>query len=945
MFGDHANLPQRPEPLSPTNLPNQSGRDSPWPAVLDYGDASADSPLLPRKKRPAILQHEDGPLSERDPRALTIAMPSTSHQRAGQDNSPAEPSPLSMLADAAHDESNGMDVDAPTDPTVDASSSPPYSPHLSDTHPSSEEVVRDGGHKPNEDMGVGSADLAIPKSTILSLLMSIHSTPTMTPTKPLGSQADPIVIEDSSDPDTSKEIPLSTLRRLSNPPNPGPSMTTEAPRSSSVPVPGGRGWWAVGSTAVAAPRAPSVDEELDKVAEPEPEADELDASPLPSPTPKMRGRPRKGLSVVVPPPPQPEQQAPQAPQPTPVTVLPPYVQQIISSRTPRTPVFDTTREGPITEPAGQSAPEPMDPEPPKRRRGRPPKTAVPQTAGPSAVPKSAIPKSAVPKTKAAPKSAVPKGKGKGKEPAHVEPEALPLPPRTPPPRTVDPKDAMWSPRELKQLDRQAAAKVARFQRMATTPGRVQQREDIHMETEVPEPEVIPAANKYQPNNTLFGTGSGGGASGTRSQFGHDNHGPQSGHHASSSYEPRAPYGGVQQHRQNQAEYADHPEHPGQPDHLERHEQYQHHHQHQHQQHAQHAQHQHAQHQHAQHQHAQHQHAQHQHAQHQHAQHQHAQHQHAQHQHAQHQHAQHQHAQHQQYQQDQHPDQHPGDEPNNHPHVSNEQLNRILRPRLTTDRVLSGSRVAPLADLPPNISFDDEYTVGDFIIITSDDVLFRLDGPDLAHASRELYAARAHTPSGERFLVLRHPHENAAMFRAFLALLLRSDLPIDGDEYTIAETLRDLFAFLDGWGSNKVKIAAMILRDKLPTMTLAMALSVGGAVHDDMIIEMALHRWARVTMSIAGPGEDVCKPGLPGHAAVTDPKNWDFGRYEAMPRDYVYALTSAWAVTTATRYLPHELDDLVVRNFREALRDARAQAQNRKRGAEDRVGGEKKMREE
>ncbi|BEI79715.1 hypothetical protein CcaverHIS002_0102440 [Cutaneotrichosporon cavernicola] len=221
MFGNHTNLPQPPEQpnptnlpqpleqLSPTNHPDHSGRNSPWPAVLDYGDASADSPPLPRKTRLAIPQHEDGPVSEGDPRALTIALPSTSHQRAGQDDSPAEPSPLSMLAEVAHDERNGMDVDAPTDPTVHASSSPPYSPHLSDIHPSSEQEVRDGGHKPNDDMGVGSADLAIPKATILSPLTSIDSTPTMTmtPSKSLGSQADPIVIEDSSDPDTSKEIP------------------------------------------------------------------------------------------------------------------------------------------------------------------------------------------------------------------------------------------------------------------------------------------------------------------------------------------------------------------------------------------------------------------------------------------------------------------------------------------------------------------------------------------------------------------------------------------------------------------------------------------------------------------------------------------------------------------------------------------------------------------
>ncbi|GMK59599.1 hypothetical protein CspeluHIS016_0802050 [Cutaneotrichosporon spelunceum] len=907
-------------------FPDQVRANSPWPATLDYGDSRDDSPLIPRTSRSLPVRTHPSAATGLRRSHLTTSLPSASRQHDLLDDTPvvAEPSPATVSAVGPHFESNDMPVDVAANSAnsnTQAASNLPLSPHLLVSSPRCEQVS--DRPKPIDDMGV---DLMNP---------TLSPRPPMAEIKSAQSRTNPIVVADSSDPDRSEEIPLSTLRgRLSNPPNPGPVWVTnvppDAPPSTSVPVvPGGRRWWVATSTTGATSGAPSppsqvlcdptqttaesAQEHMATNSEPEPETDELDVSPLPTPAQKLSSRFRKNLTVIVTPQQQQEQQPHQTPQATPLTALPPYVQHIIAARTPRKVTFEVP---PVPQesstPGSSSIPErPVAFVLPTRKRGQQlPKSSVPQIADPqNDVPKTTARKTAATKstppkptiTKDVAKSAIamaPKGPGKDRETGPVESEAAPIRPRTPPPPSlrIQEEDEQWSPRELKQIDRQAAARVVEM-RAAAVSSLVSQYYDVEMETEQagehargPEAEIILAANKYQPNNTLFGTGSNWvTAVAERLLLEFNNFTPRPGSHdASSNDGHRMPCDRALQ-RQQPPQYpegferVDHPMHCGHPEHPEK---------------AQHS------------------------------------------------------KQNRQSQlcdcqrgQAQHPHQDAHEVPGNRPYISNVHLDDSLTPGLETGPVLPGSDDRPLTKLPPNISYDDEYAVGDFIVITSDDVLFRLDGTDLAHASRELYASRTHTPSKERFLALRRPHENAAMFRAFLALLLHSDLPLKGEEHIVADTIRDLFDFLEGWGSNKAKIAAMILHDKVPRMTLRVALSVGGMVRDDKVMEATLHRWARVTVSMAGPGEDVCKPGVPGNAAVTDPKNWDYARYEAMPRDYVYALTSAWTCATAKRYGSNELPEMLVRNFRVALQDARSTSGTRKRADDGRVGGEKKIRGE
>jgi hypothetical protein len=619
--------------------------------------------------------------------------------------------------------------------------------------------------------------------------------------------------------------------------------------------------------------------------DPVPEVDELDASPLPAPEPKKRG-PRKTLTVIVPS----RQHAPCPP--TPASAIPPYLNRMMESRTPCAATFPDEEEP-------EPEPEPAPQEKPKRRRGRPPNN-----------PASDASKSAALKT--APKAAPKKGKRRV-EPTpemqvEAEPSTPPMPPRRDPP-------TMWSPRELLQMERQAAARAATMPLIGTVPNfpsqlreEVEDGEDfalppaileyaerrgpVHPEPaepprktrEAPVPpterpafqEPISAANKYKPVNTLFGQAGPAGpsrpstsrpTSTTQAQFQHRGY-ALAGHRI----DPRTVL----------------EEHPGQHPLHSRPVQSQQQGQHQ-QQHSQ-------------------------------------------------QHAQH-HAP--------------------HYRVSNQYLDRILGPGpssarqanfsvgpapVQTDRYATsphGMGGVPLANRSPNISLDATYTEGDTIVITSDDVLFRLDGHDLSHASRELAAGLIPGPEGPQ-IVLRRPYENAAMFRAFLSLLLHTELPLDGDEYQAGDTVRDLFAFLDAWGSNKGKVVRMILRQK--DMSLRTALAVGSAIEDDALIERALRKYARVTAAVAGPGESIFKPGSAAHAAVTDPKHWEYWRYAATPREYVYALTSAWTGWQALRAPSQEMEDQLVLHFRAALGEARAQ-KGRKREAEERVGGEKKMKGE
>ncbi|CAK9785258.1 unnamed protein product [Cutaneotrichosporon oleaginosum] len=1002
MFDDRVSPPCQSRFIHPDEAAHHSGRR--WPEELDYGDTTNESPSSSHRMLAQLIVSPAIPTGRRLGETGDHAIPKSEHDAFVP--SMTSDSPASF---------------APVLPIPETVSSPPYSPHLTDvptpsphvspSHtpsppppstptpaPSTPTLPAPSLHPPSpstSNIAVASGcegthvlctttaphtaqtdmmaeGISPPSNASTCARWSLIPTPlhggSLSSVQAPGNTADPIVISDNEHTYTSSssvEVPLSGISVQP------PATTTNlrpqwvAEQGSSLPVPGGRGWWKVGSTS-GSTSSPASDDSLSSQQREDPptsglvvmkspvpstifavesEVDELDAQP--SNQGRKRGRLKK-LTVVVSPPRISAVAQQSAIVATPMHALPEYLQHMVASRTPHTPVFyDPGSSTPRTSALPESS---AIEEVPKRKPGRPRKQ---QSAVPKPKPAPKTQKAAkAPKAKA-PKAKAPiKGKGKGKACVEDDVEEEPLMPDTPlsdlPQGPLSPRERRkftarvasmtLQPSTLEPGSREAAEEADEsLSPMSLARGVQCEREDdqsafeLHKTPDVAEPDaereahrtdeapcspsppaqpssgVNPPPSLNRPENATVPARQGWASGPTARRDQQNQSNPLFEHDARmNSCSVTHPRESLADLNQASAQLAHHGDFHAQIQRRLSQDQNQ------------------------------------------------------------------QVRQHNKQALQQQPralHQNPPALLQRAPHGYSGQSGPAAQhyqlastPVATSSSFPNRPATATVCDPSPtnatgssgpadalargsvNASLDEEYTSGNFFLMTSDQVIFRLDSSHVAHASRELYTSGVSKHNLSQAVHLRRPFENSTMLRAFLSLLLNSDMRIEEDEDAATSMLRDLFAFMRAWNINKAKLAIMVLHSKFEAMSLRTAFAIASTIQDDKLFERILLRFARVTPLTATEGEAIHRSDAPENGSVMDPSNWDYRRYRATPQQYQFALHRAWHEWSEGP--TGKMEDVLLEVFRAALTDARAavEGEGRRRKAEDeRVGGEKKQK--
>ncbi|GMK59878.1 hypothetical protein CspeluHIS016_0900950 [Cutaneotrichosporon spelunceum] len=211
--------------------------------------------------------------------------------------------------------------------------------------------------------------------------------------------------------------------------------------------------------------------------------------------------------------------------------------------------------------------------------------------------------------------------------------------------------------------------------------------------------------------------------------------------------------------------------------------------------------------------------------------------------------------------------------------------------------------------------DDTWTTGDFTLVSSDLVIFKIESYHILSASPVFGAASTARP-GEQHIEFADPKlETAFVLRLFLSLATTATL---GHSFTPSAalehqdsnlTLLPLIAFLQKYDAMRVLRAALSCIDRLVStgkMTAYAGLILGAAANDVPTCVAAL---STKDTRFPHPGPDDAVHCAGPNRSTVNPRGFPYDVWRTLSPQYTWALTRGW-IPGQTDGFPTRFDRLI-----------------------------------